>query len=81
MKVEAGVDGEEEVITPETPRKRKAAGTPATPARPIPANLDEADEADRMLIKMRDEGNSWPDIRAAWNNLTGDTNTGTSTLP
>ena len=68
------------MATPQTPRKRKASGAPATPARPIPANFEAADEADRMLVKMKDDGSGWPEIRAAWKDVTGET-PGVSTLP
>lgn len=76
---EAG-EGEEEVVAPQTPRKRKASGAPATPGRTIPANIEEADQADRMLLKMKDEGSTWPEIRTAWEELTGEP-VGNSTLP
>ncbi len=70
-------DGGEEAVTP---RKRKAPSAPVTPGRPIPANFEAADEADRMLVKMKDDGLGWAEIRAAWTKATGET-PGASTLP
>ncbi len=52
-----------------------------TPGRSIPATIEEADEADRTLVKMKDEGCTWPDIRATWMKITGETSVGASTLP
>lgn len=85
VKAEAA-DGEEEVNvpqtpqTPQTPRKRKASAAAVAPGRVIPANLEAADEADRMLVRMKDEGSGWLEIRAAWKDLTGES-PGASTLP
>lgn len=73
---DADDDGKETV----TPRKRRAPGAPVTPGRPIPANFDAADEADRMLFKMKEDGCGWLEIRTAWTKATGE-NPGASTLP
>ncbi|KAI9878878.1 MAG: hypothetical protein M1830_010234 [Pleopsidium flavum] len=70
-------DGVEEAVTP---RRRKAPSAPVTPSRPIPANFEAADEADRMLVKMKDDGLGWAEIRAAWTKSTGES-PGASTLP
>ncbi len=78
-----GEDAAEEPLsphTPQTPRKRNKPSTPVTPGRPIPTSLELADEADRMLVKMKDDGVAWKEIREAWTRVTGET-TGASTLP
>lgn len=49
-------------------------------SRPIPRSYQECDEADKMLIDMREEGKYWKDIRVAWEELTNQ-ETGASTLP
>lgn len=79
-------DGEEEFVvpltpqTPQTPRKRKASAAAVAPGRAIPANFEAANEADKLLVKMKDEGSGWLEIRAAWKELTGES-PGASTLP
>jgi hypothetical protein len=47
---------------------------------PIPMSKEEASPADLMLLKRRDEGMSWREITAEWNQMTGQ-NLGNSTLP
>ncbi|KAI5301908.1 hypothetical protein KEM56_001234 [Ascosphaera pollenicola] len=49
----------------DTPRKKAAASTK------IPTTIDEASPEDKMLLRMRDEGRSWAEIREAWANATG----------
>ncbi|KAI7211706.1 hypothetical protein KC333_g7531 [Hortaea werneckii] len=62
-----------------TPKKKKPL-KPTTPAKAIPRSYDESGPADRQLLDMRDSGSTWPEIRAAWETLTGE-KTGASTLP
>ncbi|KAI7189039.1 hypothetical protein KC324_g6435 [Hortaea werneckii] len=62
-----------------TPKKKKPL-KPTTPAKAIPRSYDESGPADRQLLDMRDNGSTWPEIRAAWETLTGE-KTGASTLP
>ncbi|RMY60678.1 hypothetical protein D0865_01393 [Hortaea werneckii] len=62
-----------------TPKKKKPLN-PTTPAKAIPRSYDESGPADRQLLDMRDNGKTWPEIRAAWETLTGE-KTGASTLP
>ncbi|RMY81271.1 hypothetical protein D0862_12411 [Hortaea werneckii] len=62
-----------------TPKKKKPT-KPTTPAKAIPRSYDDCGPADRQLLDMRDGGKSWPEIRAAWETLTGE-KTGASTLP
>lgn len=62
-----------------TPRKRAAASAIA-PSRSIPSSWEDASDADKLLVKMKDEGSDWGAIRAAWKEATGQ-ETGASTLP
>ncbi|KAI6866552.1 hypothetical protein KC343_g8605 [Hortaea werneckii] len=62
-----------------TPKKKKPT-KPSTPGKAIPRSYDECGPADRQLLDMRDSGSSWPEIRTAWEALTGE-KTGASTLP
>ncbi|KXS95417.1 hypothetical protein AC578_6765 [Pseudocercospora eumusae] len=61
-------------------QKRKATGRKHAQTRPIPRSLDECDDADRLLLELRDDGGDWKDIRPKWTALTGET-TAPSTLP
>lgn len=61
-------------------RKREAPKNAIAPPRPIPLTWDEADEADKMLVRMRDRGEEWGTIRPAWTEITGE-DPSTSTLP
>ncbi|KAK2865229.1 hypothetical protein FQN49_003778 [Arthroderma sp. PD_2] len=74
----------------ETPSKKKrgtpAKGTPSkgTPGkagkRPLPNSIEEATDEDKMLLRMKDEENKpWSEIRAAWEEATGEA-VGGSTL-
>ena len=38
---------------------------------PIPNSLDEANDVDVMLVKMREKGRPWPEIEKAWEKQTG----------
>lgn len=62
-----------------TPRKRTPASAIA-PSRSIPTSWEEASDADKLLVKMKEEGSDWSTIRAAWKDATGQ-DTGASTLP
>ncbi|MCJ1467130.1 hypothetical protein MMC07_005752 [Pseudocyphellaria aurata] len=61
-------------------RQRQAPMFAIAPAREIPSSYEEADEADRLLLDMRDSGVPWKIIRAAWTEKTRQP-TGGSTLP
>lgn len=61
-------------------RQRRAPENPVAPPRDIPASWDEADEADRMLVTRKENGDNWKTIYAAWEAMTGLTYSG-STLP
>ncbi|EMC96835.1 hypothetical protein BAUCODRAFT_491041 [Baudoinia panamericana UAMH 10762] len=53
-------------------RKRKAATGPReVPAKAIPLCYDDCEPFDKMLVDMRAENKPWPEIREAWNKLTG----------
>ena len=54
-----------------TPRKRQAPKKEIIAPRGIPSSWDEADDADRMLVAMKEKGEGWSDIRAAWKEATG----------
>ncbi|KAI7263105.1 hypothetical protein KC345_g9234 [Hortaea werneckii] len=60
--------------------KKKKPTKPTTPGKAIPRSYDECGPPDRQLLDMRDNGSSWPEIRTAWEKLTGE-KTGASTLP
>lgn len=62
------------------PPQKKKPTKPSTPGKAIPRSYDECGPADRQLLDMRDSGSSWPEIRTAWEALTGE-KTGASTLP
>ncbi|EME85677.1 uncharacterized protein MYCFIDRAFT_122067, partial [Pseudocercospora fijiensis CIRAD86] len=61
-------------------QKRKSTGKKIAQTRPIPRSYDECDEADKMLLELRDDGGDWKDIRPKWTELTGE-GTAPSTLP
>ena len=67
------------VITP-TVRKRKRSVPTSAPAIAISTSLDTVTPEDKMLLKMRDDGENWSAIRAAWKDMTGIL-PGASTLP
>ena len=54
-----------------TPRKRQAPKNELAVPRSIPTSWDEADPADQMLVTMKEQGEGWNEIRAAWKQLTG----------
>ncbi len=62
-----------------TPRKRAPANAIA-PSRGIPTSWDDASDADRLLVNMKNDGTDWNTIRAAWKKCTGQ-DTAPSTLP
>ena len=53
-----------------TPRKRTAPKALAA-ARGIPSSWETADDADKMLITMKEAGDDWAKIREAWKQATG----------
>lgn len=61
-------------------QKRKSKGKKNVQTRAIPRSYDECDEADRLLIQLRDAGGEWKDIRPKWSALTRE-KTAPSTLP
>ncbi|KAL9581114.1 MAG: hypothetical protein Q9203_006025 [Teloschistes exilis] len=78
--------------TPKTPKNTRAAKEPksaerkrATPGKvadkvPLPTTWATASGADKMLVKMKEEGKSWNEIRETWQTMTGQETAG-STLP
>ena len=54
-----------------TPRKRNAPKGGIADQRGIPISWDEADDADKMMFTMKDEGASWSVIREKWTAMTG----------
>ena len=54
-----------------TPRKRNAPKGGVADQRGIPSSWDEADEADRMMFTLKDQGTSWGVIREKWTAMTG----------
>ena len=64
-----------------TPRKRAATVKDKAVARGLPTCMEDASEADKMLLHMKDnEGKGWTAIRATWKAMTGQ-ETAASTLP
>ena len=53
------------------PRKRQAPKKGIVAPRGIPSSWDEAGDADRMLVTMKEKGEGWSDIRATWKAMTG----------
>ena len=64
-------EGTEGTTVHNTPRKRQAPKKELAAPRGIPASWDEADDADRMLVSMKEKGEGWSEIRAAWKVATG----------
>ncbi|KAK3056908.1 hypothetical protein LTR09_001946 [Extremus antarcticus] len=62
------------------PRQRKPPGKTPNKSLALATSYDLCAEHDKMLIDMRDRGDAWPDIRAAWEKMVGD-KTAHSTLP
>ena len=60
-----------DVTTKSTPRKRNAPKTAVADSRGIPASWDDADDADKMMLTMKDQGASWAEIRNKWTSMTG----------
>ncbi len=54
-----------------TPRKRQAPKKELAAPRGIPSSWDEADQADRMMVTMKEKGKTWTEIRDAWKAATG----------
>lgn len=54
-----------------TPRKRQAPKKEVVTPRGIPSSWDEAGDADRMLVTMKEQGQGWSEIRTAWKAATG----------
>ena len=60
----------EGVTVRNTPRQRTAPQALAA-GRRIPDSWEAADDADRMLVTMKEAGNDWTSIRDAWKEKTG----------
>ena len=55
----------------DTPRKRQAPKKELAAPRGIPSSWENADYADKMLVTMKEKGESWAEIRATWQEVTG----------
>ena len=55
----------------DTPRKRQAPKKELAAPRGIPGSWENADYADKMLVTMKEKGESWAEIRATWQEVTG----------
>lgn len=64
-------NGESETTAKETPRKRQAPKKELAAPRGIPGSWEDADHADRMMVSMKERGDGWAEIRAAWKDVTG----------
>ena len=60
--------------------KRSALAGSVVKGRGIPTSMAEASEADRAMLRMREEGKTWLEINSMWEAMTGE-KTGKSTLP
>lgn len=54
-----------------TPRQRAAPSKAMAAPRGIPTSWETADDADRMLVMMKEKGDDWAAIREAWKDATG----------
>lgn len=61
-------------------RKRNAPRNAVAIGRGIPVSWDAADDADKMLVNLKNKGEDWHTIRGAWTAVTGQPTAG-STLP
>lgn len=64
-----------------TPRKRQAPKKELAAPRGIPSSWDNADHADRMMVMMKEKGEGWTEIRAAWKEVTGQDTASRYALP
>lgn len=64
-----------------TPRKRQAPKKELAAPRGIPSSWDNADHADRMMVSMKEKGEGWNEIRAAWKEVTGQETASRYVLP
>ncbi|KAH0538809.1 hypothetical protein FGG08_004641 [Glutinoglossum americanum] len=71
-------DANGEPSTPPNKKRRTPAATP-TLARSIPESRDELDEKDKILLDLKNQGKTWPEIREEFKKM--GIPTGTSTLP
>jgi hypothetical protein len=78
VSVDVPSDGNGEPSTPPNKKRRTTAATPSS-VRSIPESRDDLDDKDKLLLEMKEQGKSWPEIREAFKNI-GIT-TGASTLP
>ena len=60
-----------EMTVKDTPRKRQAPKKELAAPRGIPSSWENADHADKMLVTMKEKGDSWAEIRATWKEVTG----------
>ena len=60
--------------------KRSALAGSIVKGRGIPTSLAEASEADRAMLRMREENKTWIEINSMWEAMTGE-KPGKSTLP
>ena len=60
-----------EMTVKDTPRKRQAPKKELAAPRGIPSSWENADYADKMLVTMKEKGDSWAEIRATWQEVTG----------
>ena len=64
-----------------TPRKRAAVTKDKAVARGLPTSMEQASDADKMLLHMKDvENKPWAEIRKMWTGMTSQ-ETASSTLP
>lgn len=59
------------VATPASASKRSSAAKNRTYTFPVAGTLSTANEADKVMFRMKSEGKSWKEITAAWGRITG----------
>lgn len=64
----------------DTPRKRAAPEKPLAAPREIPTCWEYANPEDKMLVNMKEAGDDWATIRAAWKQMTGQDTAGRQVL-
>lgn len=74
-------NGDSDTTVKDTPRKRQAPKKELAAPRGIPSSWDDADHADRMMVMMKERGDGWAEIRAAWKQVTGQDTASRYALP
>lgn len=79
-KSDSNRDGEAPATTKKGTTRKRAAAKEISKGIPISTSLETAIAADKMLVKLKEEGKSWNDIQSVWKTMTGE-DRGGSSLP